>query len=49
MDLGRPLYRCGSELVCLDYSEVHSHIVAVTKEGKVHLIPFLSRSVEKYV
>jgi hypothetical protein len=49
MDIGRPVYRCGAELVCLDYSEMHNHIVAVTTEGKIHLVPFLTKSVEKYV
>jgi hypothetical protein len=48
MDIGRPVYRCGAELVCLDYSIVNNHIIAVTTEGKVHLIPFLARSVERY-
>jgi hypothetical protein len=49
LDLGRPLYRCGAELVCLDYSEVHNHVVAVTTDGKVHIVPFVTASVEKFV
>jgi hypothetical protein len=49
MDLGRAIYRCAAELVCLEYSKRRKHLIAVTTEGKVHIIPFLTSSVEKYV
>jgi hypothetical protein len=48
MDLGSPLHRCGAELICMEYSERHGHIVAVTADGNLHLIPFLTASITKF-
>jgi hypothetical protein len=49
LDVGAPVYRCCAELIALDYAKASNIIVAVTSDGKVHMIPFLTRTVEKYV
>jgi hypothetical protein len=48
MDVGQPIYRCPSDLVCLGFSKKSNLIIAVTTDGKAHVVPFLTQSVEKY-
>jgi hypothetical protein len=49
MDVGPPVYRCPSDLVCLGFSKKSNLIITLTADGKAHVIPFLTQSVEKYV
>jgi hypothetical protein len=48
LDCGSPIYRCSCNLVSLDFSKKSNVIVAVATDGRVHIIPFLTRSIEKY-
>jgi hypothetical protein len=48
LDVGSPVYRCCAELIALDYAKASNMIVSVTSDGKVHMIPFITRTVEKY-
>jgi hypothetical protein len=48
LDLGPPVHRCYGDLVSLDFSKKANMIVAVAQDGTIHLVPFLSESVEKY-
>jgi hypothetical protein len=48
LELGPPVHRCYGDLVSLDFSKKANMIVAVAEDGTIHLVPFLSESVEKY-
>jgi hypothetical protein len=48
MDVGAPIYRCPSDLVCLGFSKKSNLIIALPTDGKAHVIPFLTQSIEKY-
>jgi hypothetical protein len=48
LDLEPPVYRCHCDLVSLDYSKKSNMIVAVATDQTIHLVPFLSKTVEKY-
>jgi hypothetical protein len=48
LDIGKSIYRCGDEVVGLEYSAAHGIAVAITRGGKLHFVPFLPRSIEKY-
>jgi hypothetical protein len=49
LEVGSPVYRCCQELIALDYGVTSNIIIAVTGDGKVHMIPFLTRTIEKCV
>jgi WD40 repeat protein len=48
LDVGLPIYRCSNDLISLDFTQTHNVILAVSVDGKVHLVPFMTKSVEKY-
>jgi hypothetical protein len=48
LEIGGVLYNCGDRLVALEYAAAFGAAVAVTRGGKLHIVPFLTRSIEKY-
>jgi hypothetical protein len=39
--LGTPLWSCGDEIVTLEYDDQHGVVVAITRGGKLYIVPFL--------
>jgi hypothetical protein len=48
LDLGMPAYRCGAEVVALEFSRRANVVVAVSSDGALHIVPFTADTVEKY-
>jgi hypothetical protein len=48
LDIGSPIHRCCCELACLGFAKKSNVIVAVTTDGKMHMVPFLLHTIEKY-
>jgi hypothetical protein len=48
LDVGAPAYRCGVEVVSLEFSCRAQVVVAVTADGALHMVPFAAEAIEKY-
>jgi hypothetical protein len=48
-EIGEAVGRCSSRLICLEYWAENQLIVGVTEEGRIHLIPFTTKSIETYL
>jgi hypothetical protein len=48
-EIGEAVGRCAGKLVGLEYCAAEQLILGVSEEGKVYLIPFMTKSIEKYL
>jgi hypothetical protein len=48
IDLADPAYRCGAEVVALEFSRRANVVVAFSADGTLHMVPFAADAIEKY-
>jgi hypothetical protein len=48
VEFAAPVSRCRTDIVALEFSKRLNVIVAVAENGSMHLVPFVTRAVEKF-